>query len=70
MSSPHSERGRRTVQAEVTADAKKGVPTEHSKGKLLGMAKEYGICDNGRRIRESKLVHTIKDPKYYVSIWT
>lgn len=25
---------------------------------------------NGRRIRESKLVHTIKDPKYYVSIWT
>lgn len=44
MSSPHSERGR-TVQAGVTADAKKGVPTEHPEGKLLGMAKEYGICD-------------------------
>lgn len=42
MSSVHSERGRRMFQAEVTVDAEDGVKAEHPKGKLLGMAKEYG----------------------------
>lgn len=51
MSSPHSERGRRTSQAEVTTNAKEEAPIEHPEGKLLGVAKRIWYTKrNGRRI--------------------
>lgn len=37
-----TQRGQKDILGRGNTGAKEGVPTEHSEGKLLGMAKEYG----------------------------